>query len=86
MRVVAGCVLLRWDVDHVSGITKGRHIRHMHANLERVARIRVDAQRVEPARLETLPFNHETLCTRLLLPVWPKQYASSQEDETADSR
>jgi len=77
VHVVSGCVLLHWDVQHVSGRAKGRHICYMHGNLERAARIRVNPDksitRVEPVKPETLPFNSETYGTRILLPVWPKR-------------
>jgi predicted CoA-binding protein len=74
--VVAGCVLLHWDVDHVQGIAKARHVCYMHGNLERAPRIRVGvdgvARRIEPARPETMPFNRETFSSKLLFPVWPR--------------
>lgn len=74
IHVVVGCVLLHWDVDHVTGISKGRHVCYMHGNLERVARIRVDAngepRRTEPVQPEQMPISRESVGTRLLLPVW----------------
>lgn len=76
VRVVVGCVLLHWDVDHVSGITKGRHVCYMHGNLERTARIHVGAdgkpQRIEPTPPEQMPFSRETYGTRALSPFWPR--------------
>jgi predicted CoA-binding protein len=76
IRVVSGCVLLHWDVDHVSGARKGRHVCFMHGNLNRAARIRVDAQgvahKIEPVDPGRLPFGRETYGTRLLDPIWPK--------------
>jgi predicted CoA-binding protein len=75
IRVVRGCVLLHWDVDHVKGIAKGRHVCYMHGNLERAARIHSgeDGQpvRLAPASPNTLPFNRETFSTKLLAPIWP---------------
>jgi uncharacterized protein len=76
IHAVVSCVLLHWDVDHVHGMNKGRHVCYMHGNLERVARIRVDAdgipQRIEPTQPEQMPFSRETYGTRLLAPFWPK--------------
>ncbi len=77
VKVVSGCVLLHWDVDHVSGARKGRHVCFMHGNLNRVARIRLDengvARRVEPVDPGQLPFNRETYGTKMLEPIWPKK-------------
>ena len=76
VKVVSGCVLLHWDVSHVSGARKGRHVCFMHGNLNRVARIRVDehgvARRVEPVDPGQMPFNRETYGTKLLDPIWRK--------------
>ncbi len=75
IRVVRGCVLLHWDVDHVSGISKGRHVCHMHGNLEHAARIRVGEDgvptRIAPTSPNILPFSRETFSTKLLTPFWP---------------
>ncbi len=77
VRVVAGCVLLHWDVDHVSGARKGRHVCFMHGNLNRAARIRVDengvAQRIEPSDPRQMRFDRESYGTRLLAPFWPEK-------------
>lgn len=77
VRVVAGCVLLHWNVDHVSGMRKGRHVCFMHGNLNRTVRIRIDEngvpQRVEPTDPRQMPFNRESYGTRLLAPFWPEK-------------
>lgn len=76
IRVVEGCVLLHWDLDHVSGIAKGRHICHIHVILSRAWRIRVDpdtgvAERLPPFDVRQLPWERETFGAKLISPNYP---------------
>ena len=77
IRVVTGCVLLHWDIQHVNGLQKGRHICYMHGNLERTTRIQVSTDgtvnRCKTIIPETMSFDSETYGTRILLPFWPKK-------------
>jgi hypothetical protein len=77
VRVVAGCVLLHWDVDHAHGIAKGRHICHVHGNLEHATRIRVDEhgnpRRVQPTPPGDMPWASETCGTKWLALFWKRR-------------
>jgi predicted CoA-binding protein len=74
-RVVEGCVLMHWDVDHLNGFNKGRHICHIHTILARAARIRTypdgRLERVPPDNVKTIAFNSETFGAKLIAPRYP---------------
>jgi predicted CoA-binding protein len=76
LRVIDGCALVHWDVDHVSGLAKGRHICHIHAVLARAWRIRVDpstgaVERLPPLDVRTLRWNRESFGAKLISPNYP---------------
>lgn len=76
LRVIDGCALIHWDVAHVSGMDKGRHICHIHAVLSRAWRIRVDpetrqVQRLPPLDVHTMRWERETFGAKLVAPNYP---------------
>jgi predicted CoA-binding protein len=78
LRVIDGCALVHWDVAHVSGLAKGRHICHIHAVLARAWRIRVDPQtgvveRLPPLDVRHMPWDRESYGAKLVAPNYPER-------------
>jgi len=76
LRVIDGCALMHWDVAHVSGLDKGRHICHIHAVLARAWRIRVDpstgaVERLPPLDVRTMKWTPESFGAKLISPNYP---------------
>lgn len=76
LRVIDGCALIHWDVTHVSGLDKGRHICHIHAILARAWRIRIAAEegrveRLPPLDVRTMRWERETFGAKLIAPNYP---------------
>jgi predicted CoA-binding protein len=75
IRAVVGCVLLHWDLDHVSGVDKGRNVCHIHTVLSRAWRVQVNPDdtltRLPPQDIRTLPWTRETFGAKLISPNYP---------------
>lgn len=75
VRVVSGCVLLHWEVDHVAGLQQGRHICRIHSMLARAWRIRRSPdgilERLPPLDVRAARFSRETFGAKLIAPLYP---------------
>jgi predicted CoA-binding protein len=76
LRVIEGCVLVHWDVDHVRGFDKGRNICHIHGVLAKAWRIKVCAggqlERLPPQDIKRMNWSRETFGAKLINPNYPE--------------